>query len=152
MLQSMGTKEGGFSLVELMVVVLIIAILIAIAIPTFLGARRSAQDEAAKVELRNVINVERNYYVDNEDYTDVAAALVALEPRLVLDPDPALGVAVVLSADTDIVCMTRTSESGRLFSVWESVRDGTYFGVGPGADLSGACPVAVPAGFSPQVW
>jgi prepilin-type N-terminal cleavage/methylation domain-containing protein len=39
--------EAGFTLIELMVVVLIIAILIAIAIPTFLGARSRAQDRVA---------------------------------------------------------------------------------------------------------
>ncbi|MFM7616128.1 MAG: prepilin-type N-terminal cleavage/methylation domain-containing protein, partial [Actinomycetes bacterium] len=45
--------EQGFTLIELMVVVLIIAILIAIAIPTFLGARQRAQDRAAQSSLRN---------------------------------------------------------------------------------------------------
>ncbi|MDE3206718.1 MAG: prepilin-type N-terminal cleavage/methylation domain-containing protein, partial [Acidobacteriota bacterium] len=40
--------EEGFTLIELMVVVLIIAILLAIAIPTFLGARNGANARAAQ--------------------------------------------------------------------------------------------------------
>src|SRR5680860_1415575 len=42
-------REDGFTLIELMVVILIIAILIAVAIPTFLGFRERAQDRAAPV-------------------------------------------------------------------------------------------------------
>ena len=40
--------EGGFTLIELMVVLLIIAILLAIAIPTFLGVTGSAKDRSAQ--------------------------------------------------------------------------------------------------------
>ena len=49
-------EQGGFTLIELMVVVMIIAILIGIAIPAFLGARKRAQDTAAKSNLRNALS------------------------------------------------------------------------------------------------
>ncbi|MCP4224309.1 MAG: prepilin-type N-terminal cleavage/methylation domain-containing protein, partial [Actinomycetia bacterium] len=76
-------NEEGFTLVELMVVVLIIAILVAIAIPTFLGARTSAQDRAAQSDLRNALTAEKVFYVDNEIFTDNSAgALAAIEPSI----------------------------------------------------------------------
>src|ERR1044072_4661028 len=48
-------EEEGFTLIELMVVVLFIAILIAIAIPTFLGAQNRARDRGAQSDLRNAL-------------------------------------------------------------------------------------------------
>jgi type IV pilus assembly protein PilA len=50
-----GAAEGGFTLIELMVVLLIIAILLAIAIPTFLGVTSSANDRAAQSNLTNAL-------------------------------------------------------------------------------------------------
>jgi prepilin-type N-terminal cleavage/methylation domain-containing protein len=52
-------RDGAFTLVELMVVVLVIAILLAIAIPMFLGARVRSQDAVAKTSLRTALEVQR---------------------------------------------------------------------------------------------
>src|SRR3982750_1020109 len=57
-------EEDGFTLIELMVVVLIIAILIAIAIPTFLGAQDRARDRGAQSNLRNAITAAKTPATD----------------------------------------------------------------------------------------
>jgi type IV pilus assembly protein PilA len=123
-------NEEGFTLVELMVVVLIIAILVAIAIPTFLGARESAQDRAAQSDLRNALTAEKVFYVDNEFYTaDTAAggALETIEPSITW-ADLTVTVAGTAGVEQE-VCLTIASASGTVFAL-RDVASSTGGGVG----------------------
>lgn len=61
-------REGGFTLIELMVVLLIIAILLAIAIPTFLGVSGSAKDRSAQSNLTNAMTDAIAYYQNGQTY------------------------------------------------------------------------------------
>ena len=144
-------QDDGFTLIELMVVVMIIAVLIAIAIPSFLGFRKSAQDRSAQSELRNVLLAEKAYWLDNGDYTATAADITAFEPNATITADPATGVFLDLNGtSSDIVCMVRTADSGNTFSIWESSSAGTYYGE---TDLSGAdCPATAPTGYVQGGW
>ena len=91
-------EERGFTLIELMVVVLIIAILIAIAIPTFLGARQRAQDRAAQSNVRNALTAEKTFFTDSQVYSATAADMTAIEPSLTYT-----NVAGSLSASGNVV-------------------------------------------------
>jgi type IV pilus assembly protein PilA len=64
--------EEGFTLIELMVVLLIIAILLAIAIPTFLGVTSSAHDRAAQSNLTNSLTESESQYQNAQNYSFAA--------------------------------------------------------------------------------
>src|SRR3954464_1388127 len=78
MLQKLNKNRGGFTLVEIMIVVAIIALLAAIAVPNFLRARKRSQATRILEDLRMIDGALDQYAIENNkgagfatDWTDI---------------------------------------------------------------------------------
>ena len=154
--------ERGFTLIELMVVVLIIAILIAIAIPTFLGARGRSQDRAAQSSLRNSLTAAKTMYTDDGNYTAATDAnLDEVEPSLTYQPagtasDAAKEVSV--SAAANVWAGAVWADSGKCFLIRDvatgsgGATAGTFYGeTSTAANCTGTF-AATPANTAAAEW
>ena len=151
-------SEEGFTLIELMVVVLIIAILIAIAIPTFLGAQNRARDRGAQSDLRNALTAAKTLSTDSAGVFQVSGAditasdMEAAEPSLTYD--------VIGSASKTVVGVL-VENTGANITMLKQTASNTWFGIS--ADSSGnveycrgsaatACDASADAGYSATPW
>ena len=103
-----------------MVVLLILAILLAIAIPTFLGVTKSANDRAAQSNLNTaLINAKALYQSQGQSYTSTAVTSSALFATALHSAEPALTFsAIASSTQANISVAVSTDGNGLVLAAY----------------------------------
>jgi len=122
------SDERGFSFIEVLVVIIIVGVLAAIALPTFLGQDRKAQDAPAKSIARNLVSQVESCYAGTSDYQGCDEASELGETGLALGAGS--GQVHVASASQSDYRIVARSVSGHVFTI-EKTAAGTTFSCSP---------------------
>ncbi len=136
--------ESGWTLIELMVVLLIMGILMAIAVPTFLGEVSGSKDNNAQSILTNALQAVESYYNNYQTFCGINTTYTKqMEPGYTWDIDDTNGASSVLNqvgfenwaACGDVMAIYSWSPSGVCWLVGDNVNTYTIggdWGVPPG--------------------
>ncbi len=81
-------KQGGFTLIEIMVVIVIIGILIGLVAPNIVGNVDEARVTAAKADISTLVDALERYYMDSSAYPTTDQGLEALVVKPTIGPEP----------------------------------------------------------------
>lgn len=82
------SRQRGFTLIEIMVVVVIIGILIGLVAPNIVGNVDEARVTAAKADIETLVTALERYYMDNSSYPTTDQGLEALVEKPTAEPIP----------------------------------------------------------------
>lgn len=103
-------KESGFTLIEILVVILIIGILAAIAIPVFLNQRQTANDAAVVSDVKNTADAMQTYFTSNPN----ASYAPVEEIRKLVKESP--NVNIVIMGTADDYCIQGFHNNGKQYT------------------------------------
>lgn len=121
-------REKGFTLIELMIVVVIIGILAALAIPRFMQATTKSKQSEAKQLLKQIYTMQRTYRQANNSYGDdgVTAAAGASFPQIGVEimATALYSYSMVAAANTFTCTATANLDDDATDDVWTMDNNG----------------------------
>ena len=121
-------QNRGFSLTELMVVLVIIGVLVLLALPKLLPLVTKAKTTEAKLMLKQVITLEQSYKFENDRYSASLTDIGFEQTKLISEGGQARYKIEVISADEKSFVAIATStvdfNNNGTFNVWEADQTG----------------------------
>ena len=121
-------QNHGFSLTELMVVLVIIGVLVLLALPKLLPLVTKAKTTEAKLMLKQVITLEQSYKFENDRYSASLPEIGFEQSKLISEGGQARYKIEIVSADEKSFVAIATStvdfNNNGIFNVWEADQTG----------------------------
>ncbi|MBK7980270.1 MAG: prepilin-type N-terminal cleavage/methylation domain-containing protein [Ignavibacteriae bacterium] len=128
MFKNIYKKQDGFSLTELMVVLVIIGVLVLLALPRLMPVVNKAKATEAKLSLKQVYMLEKAYKFEYDKYSNDLSQIGFEQEKLITENGTARYIVEIKNAEIGSFLATATSvvdfDGDGGYNVWEVKEDG----------------------------